>query len=192
MIPQPNFMIVSGNGRNTGKTTFVCRAIKRVSQSYPVTAIKVSPHFHIDKNEEGVLVRAKNYIVRKEAAPDNSKDSSRMLKNGAKNVYYIEVKDNYLREAMEALKQLVPLDGPVICESGGMRQIIKPSLFFMVNSHDKKAFKDGFKSLSPLADRIILFDGSNFDFPPEKIGFNGMKWLTEWPDAPTTGMSSYA
>ena len=173
MIRTPNFLIVSGNGRNTGKTTFVCRLISIMSAKYSVTAIKVSPHFHPEGNAKGAIIHDEHYIIKEETDPGTSKDSSRMLRSGAEKVYYIEVKDDHLAEAMKALMPLLPSEGPVICESGGIRQLIEPSLFIMINRNDSTEVKPGFKKFSPLADKIILFDGEGFDVSPEEIRFDG-------------------
>lgn len=172
----PAFLIISGNGRNTGKTTFACKVIASVSKQYPLTAIKVSPHFHPEEDRGEIILKDKHFIIRKEENPQRDKDSSRMLRAGASQVYYLEVLDAHLEEAMDTLLSIRQTEGPVICESGGMRSFIKPSLFIMTNSKDSQDLKAGFKNLVPLADKIIYFDGVGFDFAPERVGFDGMRW----------------
>ena len=102
-----------------------------------------------------------------------------MISAGAHKVYYIEATDEYLRDAWNALKPLLPDEGPVVCESGGLRHLLTPSLFIMLNRSDREELKDGFKKLSPLTDKIVLFDGRSFDFAPEKIHFEGKRWNIE-------------
>ncbi len=176
MINQAEFMIVSGNGRNTGKTSFVCRVISKVSQSYPITAIKVSPHFHPNRNFRNILLSEENFVICRENDPDASKDSSRMLRAGAKKVYYIEAKDSHLEKALKALLENVSTEGAVICESGGMRMMVKPSLFIMLNKTGQTETKAGFLKLAPLAEKIVMFDGKDFDFSPEKINYTGTRF----------------
>jgi hypothetical protein len=177
MIYQAEFMIVSGNGRNTGKTSFVCRVIRKVSQSYPITAIKVSPHFHPNRNFRNILISEENYMICRENDPDGTKDSSRMLRAGAKKVYYIEAKDSHLEKALKALLENVPTEGPVICESGGMRQLVEPSLSILLNRPGQTETKSAFLKLTPLADRIVMFNGKDFDFLPEKVLYDGKIWV---------------
>jgi hypothetical protein len=175
-ISLPNMMIVSGNGSNLGKTSFVCGVISSISKLLPLNAIKVSPHFH-PVDDEDVIFQNEHFIIRKEEDVDGSKDSSRMLQAGAEEVYYIEVKDDQLRSAITELHKHADLQGPLICESGGMRSIFKPSLFCVVNRTDRDKQKEGFTKLATLADRIIIFDGKYFDFPPEEILFTKGKWI---------------
>jgi len=42
----PNILLVSGNGRNSGKTTLACKIIERFSKDHEITGLKISPHFH--------------------------------------------------------------------------------------------------------------------------------------------------
>lgn len=169
-------MIISGNGRNTGKTSFVCSVIANIVGSYPVTAIKVSPHFHPEIPGDDILIQNEHFIIRKELSSKKSKDSSHMLAAGAANVYYIEAVDTHLTEAINTLFRKVRIEGPVICESGGMRRIIEPSIFILLNKPDTIEEKAGFTELKPMADRIVMFDGKEFDLLPEDIGFDGEKW----------------
>ena len=175
MDKKQNYLIVSGNGRNTGKTSFVCRVIAAVSKSYPVTAIKVSPHFHPERTNPNLLISSENFNIWLETDPWSNKDSSRMLTAGAHKVYYIEVLDNNLEKAMISLQPHLP-DGPVIYESGGLRFLNDPGLFILLNSSDREEVKENFKKLSPMADKLVTFDGNGFDLPPEKVFFDGEKW----------------
>jgi hypothetical protein len=176
MIQRPYFIIISGNGRNTGKTSFVCRVITTIGSSYSVTAIKVSPHFHPERSGDDILFRNEHFIIRKELSTKKPKDSSLMLAAGAANVYYIEAIDSHLPEAINTLFRKVRIEGPVICESGGMRRIIEPSIFLLLNKTDNTEEKAGFTELKPMADRIITFNGEKFDLRPENISFDGEKW----------------
>ena len=177
MIKKANFLILSGNGRNTGKTSFVCRVIASVSKEIPLTAIKVSPHFHPDSKLSDAIYTDEHFIISLETDPWRHKDTSRMLSAGAKKVFYIEVKDDHLEDALKAIMPSIPSDTPVICESGGMRQLIEPSIFIMLNRTGREELKAGFKKLSPLANKIIMFDGSGFDVAPELIDFDGEEWV---------------
>lgn len=179
MITKPNFLIVAGNGRNSGKTTFICRLIAHQGADREITAIKISPHFHPEEHGRDVLVKYDHFRIMRENDTDGTKDSARMLRAGAKAVFYLEVEDKHLRHAFETLLQHANLRGPVICESGGLRNFIKPSLFILVNKKGRHGHKPGFKAFSALADSIILFDGKTFSTLPESIGFTGSRWTLE-------------
>jgi len=169
-------LIISGNGRNTGKTSFLCRVISAHKNKYPVTAIKISPHFHPDTSTSAAIISNNNYSIFVENDPRRSKDSSRMIAAGATKVYYIEAIDEHLAEAWRALSPLIADAGPVVCESGGLRNLLKPSLFIMLNRSERVEIKDSFKKLSPLADKIVSFNGNSFDHAPEEIHFDGKGW----------------
>lgn len=169
-------MIVSGNGRNTGKTSFICRVISHISKRQSITAIKISPHFHTIENA-GCLFQGDGYIVREELDDDSKKDSSYMLKAGAKRVFYIEAKDEQIKNAIDALMEGKFLKGAIICESGGLRKVIEPSVFLLLNKTDSTEEKAGFTKLKLMADRIVMFNGKEFNLRPEDISFDGDKWI---------------
>lgn len=174
-ISRPNFLIVSGNGRNTGKTSFICQAISSLSGTHQITAIKISPHFHPDDAKDIIFHNA-HFIIRKEKDAESPKDSSRMLKEGAKQVFYLEVLDTHIKDAFLKLQEIADLSGPVICESGGLRNIIEPSLFIILNRPNRSELKEGFKKLSPFANKIVMFSGKEFNFSPEEIFFEDNTW----------------
>ncbi|MDT8392380.1 MAG: hypothetical protein RQ761_00950 [Bacteroidales bacterium] len=174
--PLPNFLIVSGNGRDSGKTGFITRLIRQTAQQQKITAIKVSPHLHPGSNPNGLLLKTDHYILAKEIIKGNRKDSARMLEAGAHEVYYIEATDEHLPEAFETFRKLIPVKGPVVCESGGLRDIINPSLFIMINRNDGRPDKKGFVQRLPLADLLIVFNGHDYDLHAERIRFDGSSW----------------
>lgn len=175
----PNFLIVSGNGRNSGKTGFISRLIRSVSPKQAITAVKISPHFHPDRDKKDVIIKKKNFTICTENDPDGRKDSSRMLQAGAKSVYYIEVLDEHLPQAFGELLKLPGMDRPVIFESGGLRELLVPSLYILINRRDGRKDKDSFIRKLPLADKLIFFEETSFSYPPENILFTGTRWKTQ-------------
>ncbi len=176
MISRPDFMIISGNGRNTGKTTLACSIIARTSRDYAITAIKISPHMHPSDEAPDEIVRHEHFIIREETSRQGKKDSARMLAAGASRVFYLEVKDEHLEEAFQKLLEVAEITGPVICESGRLRDLIEPSLFILVDRNDGRQDKPGFIRYMPLADMIIRFDGTSYSIESGKVRFDGKKW----------------
>ena len=176
MMQLENLLIISGNGRNTGKTSFACRVISSAREQNTVTAIKISPHFHLTAEKNNALIVNDHYTISLETDAWSNKDSSRMIAAGAQKVYYLEVKDSHLQDALNDLLPLLPDKSPIVCESGGLRNFIKPSMLILLNEAGREEIKDGFTKLSPLADRIVLFEGNNFNFSPDRIQFDGKKW----------------
>jgi hypothetical protein len=168
-------MIVSGNGRNTGKTSFICEVIGNASKRHAVTAIKVSPHHHGNLSYKPIYV-ALDFSIREETGKEGIKDSSRMLISGASKVYYVESADACLADALDQLLPLIPPGNAVICESGGLRHLIEPSLFVLLNQKGREAKKPSYLELLPFADATVTFYGEGFDPAPESVDFNGTEW----------------
>ena len=176
MSIKPEFLIISGNGRNTGKTSFAERVIRKNSAVHNITAIKVSPHFHPANAGINILYANSNFNISMETDMEGVKDSSRMLRAGAAMVYYIEAEDEHLAEAMRVLTEKVKLAGPMICESGGMRKLIEPSLFIVLTRPGLKAETESFRILSPQADLIVHFSDGTFDPDPDNVVFTQNQW----------------
>ncbi|WP_423128219.1 hypothetical protein [Gaoshiqia sp. Z1-71] len=126
----PNILLIAGAGRNVGKTMLACEIISHLSMSADVTAIKISSHFHPVEDGQKVIANTKNYHIIEENL-HTEKDSSRMLRAGAKKAFYIQAKENNLQDAWDILSAEIT-DCPVVCESGALHKLIKPGLFFFV------------------------------------------------------------
>ena len=169
MLDLPNLLLIGGNGRNVGKTTLACRIIKHFSATNEITGLKISPHFH-PVNEADVVFRNQYFTIVNETQI-NSKDSSKMLQAGAKKVWFIMVNRDYLRPAFEHLAEILP-DHFIVCESGGLHEIVNPGLFFLVKRKNDKIVKTHLMSYSPI---IVENDGENFDFDLQKLEFKSKR-----------------
>ncbi|MBI4645490.1 MAG: hypothetical protein HY738_02575 [Bacteroidia bacterium] len=169
----PNLLLIAGSGQNTGKTAFACRVIEKFSKHFDIVALKISSRLHKTTQSDNVLHECENCIITLETYTDTGKDTSRMLKAGAKKVYYIQVKNNNILEAIENIGEIYDAHTPVICESGGLRKFIKPGLFiFMTTQQDFLKNSE----LAALADmRILTSDVNNPEYLA-RIRFSGGKW----------------
>ena len=82
-----------------------------------------------------------------------------MLNAGAKQVFYIQAKDERLKQAYQKVSELINDNNFVICESGALRNIIKPRVFIFIKNIDEAKIKEKSKHLIPLADGVLSFDG---------------------------------
>ena len=171
-----NILLVSGNGRNSGKTSLACKIIENFAVSQQITALKISPHYHKVDENKSIIAKEKGYVILKEKSCNSGKDSSRMLIAGAKEVYYIQSDDENLNEAFHAVMKIIDDNSLIVCESGGLRRKINPGVFLLLNRKDVKEFKPGVKGLISLADRIITFDKEHIDFDPEEIFVSDNSW----------------
>lgn len=167
-----NIILVSGNGRNVGKTTFICELINQLKILKPIS-VKVSSHFHsVDLDKYLVLNQSDDFILLEEKNHDGSKDSNRMLRAGADKVFFLMVKDDKIGLAFNSLKKHFSKNVPIIIESASFRQILKPSLFFIVFGEETKNLKKSVIEFLPFADKKLYFDGLRFSLDPGKIIFN--------------------
>ena len=56
-----NWIIIAGNGRNTGKTTLACQIIS-ANKGYGVTGIKISPHHHTLRGTEEIIFQGFRFL----------------------------------------------------------------------------------------------------------------------------------
>jgi hypothetical protein len=127
--------VVAGSGRNSGKTTLVCKLIEQF-QHLGIISIKISSHFHAPV--EGLIPFSgkPGYEIYEETNPHTLKDSSRMLRSGAEKVFYIQTMESCLEEAFSDLYQNLKSDKPIICESPSLVNYITPGLFVIMVATD--------------------------------------------------------
>lgn len=171
-IKKPNFLLIAGNGRNVGKTYLACKIIKKLVEKQPVIGVKISAHFHAA--EGNLIVRNDNFVILEETQL-TQKDSSLMLQAGAEKVYFIMAAQKYLLDAFEELNKILPEKG-IVCESGGLNEIINPGLFLFVKNENDEIIKTHLLRHSPI---IIENNGSDFNFDIDKINYKNHRFTIE-------------
>ncbi|WP_461629958.1 hypothetical protein [Labilibaculum euxinus] len=171
-----NILLITGTGRNVGKTLFACRLIEKLKCENELVCIKISPHFHELSKELEIISETDNFVIAKETSKTGSKDSNRLFRAGSKKVYYVQAKDDHLTEILSYFEKILSAETPVICESGGLRDLIEPGLFLMINKKDNKNIKTRAIGYGKLADKWIEFNGENFNFTAENISFTNNEW----------------
>jgi hypothetical protein len=175
----PNYLLIAGSGRKTGKTTLACQIIGKFSKEHEIIAIKICPHRHPQEIDTKYIARNEFYDIIEEVNPTGNKDSSRFLQAGASRVYYIQTSESHLYEAFKLVQDHVPENSPVIVESGGLRKIVKPGLYLLLMGSGEKEVKPELKENRGLADRLVRFDGEKFDFSLDDLQFDGKSWKIE-------------
>ena len=135
MEKMTNLLIVAGVGRNVGKTEFVCRLIARFADQKEVYGLKVSaihPDEAIYHGDHSILPATTNLF--QETRLDFKKDTSRMLRAGAKKVYYLQGDDEQIRIGFEQFQRLMPPSAPIVCESGSLWKYVQPGLLVLIKS----------------------------------------------------------
>lgn len=163
-------LLVSGSGRNCGKTTLACKIIASITKTITVYALKISPHFHQMSEKQELLLKQKDYSIFRETDMNSTKDSSRMLKAGARESLYLQCEDHVVQKAFQQLLKFIPEDAPVICESGSLAKSIQPGLHLFAGNGNKNS------KHQESADRLVHFDGEAFDLNIDQVSFIDGKW----------------
>lgn len=165
-----NMILVSGSGRNVGKTTFIGRIIAQ-NAAKNVVAIKITPHFHEATSGLVPIHIADNYAVYEETDRFSDKDTSLFLKAGAKRVFFIQTKDDELETAFNIVSALIGPEQPVIVESAALRKIRVPSLYIFIQKRFEKV-KPSAHEMQKLADISVFSEEESYSIDPQTIQFN--------------------
>jgi endonuclease IV len=136
MEKMENLLLVAGTGRNSGKTTMVCRIIRQF-RNLDIVAVKISPHFHDPSKGLALVLENKGYNIYEETDQRTLKDSSQMLKCGAERVFFAQIAEGYLREAFSEIIKDIPVNRPVVCESPALIKYIEPGVLIIMISENK-------------------------------------------------------
>lgn len=171
-----NIVLISGSGRNVGKTTFIRRVIEKNIGQKPV-AIKITPHFHEPTSGLTPISITENYRIFQETDLNSGKDSSLFLQAGADKVFYIQTTDDFLEEAFELVSRQFSSDQPVVTESAALRKYIAPGLYLFIQKKYEE-IKPSALEMQKLAHKTIFSEGEDFSLNPELVTFN-QSWKIE-------------
>jgi hypothetical protein len=130
-----NLLIVAGAGRNVGKTEFVCRLIAQLAGRKEIYGLKVSAVHPDEAIYHGDHpARSLPSSLFEETRFDLDKDTSRMLRAGARKVYYLQGDDVQIRTGFEEFQRRIPPSAPVVCESGSLWKYVQPGLLVLVKA----------------------------------------------------------
>jgi len=188
MKRMPNMLMAGAAGRNLGKTQFLCQAIREQSTTVPVIGIKVTAFDDVEGEIQAGQLLTKtyrtiegDYVVTHEKPGDDNKDTHRMYRAGAEQVYWLRAKRSHLQQGLEALLKTMAGDGIeletacLVCESGGARNVLQPGLFFVIQEHNDQ-LKPSCREVAHLADRLVNVDGDGWDLHPEELLFENGRW----------------
>ncbi len=178
MIKLAKLLLIGGATRNVGKTTFSCAVIDKMSKTHTVIGLKIKTLYEGDDFFHGKDRNplTGNYRIIEEFDQSGNEDTMRMLKSGAKQVFRIKVKSEFIKEAFEELYQQIPKNSFILCESNSLRKVLEPALFLMIKHKNSNEIKPSAKELEPLADKIIFTDGKKHDFDINNIMIENGQW----------------
>ena len=159
-------ILIAGDGRNVGKTTFAINIIRHLSEKTEVIGMKTSPHIHDIDDDLDLIYRTSDFVVAEEKGR-SMKDSSLLLQAGAKRVFFIMAKQEYLEKAFSAIAGKLD-HALVVAESGGLIELIDPGLFFFVRNHKGQITKEHYLKYMPI---IVTHVDPGFDFEMDRLSY---------------------
>lgn len=132
----PNLFIVAGDGRNSGKTSMVCRIIGQFRES-EIVSVKISPHFHEPSAGLLFLESDDGYNIFGESSLWSAKDTSRMLQSGADKVFYAQVAETSTQVAFERILDHISPGKPIVVESPALIRYFDPGAFVIMRGSEK-------------------------------------------------------
>lgn len=183
-ITQNHILIIGAASRNVGKTEFACRVISRRASGGPVIGVKITAsddrHAGCARGGTGCGACSSldgDFEITEETDRGGSKDTARMLAAGATRVYWLRVRRAQVAAGIAALLERLPPDLPVVCESNAARTVIDPGVFLVIRPSQAGPEKPSCAAVAPLADRIVTFDGRDWDFSPAHVLWAQSRWL---------------
>ncbi|NTW23902.1 MAG: hypothetical protein HGA37_04305 [Lentimicrobium sp.] len=177
----PNLIIIGGSSRNVGKTSLALRLIEKYADNATITGLKVTSMRPGEESYHGShnVPTPEDYSIVEETNIESNKDTARMLKAGAKKVYYIETPDSLLKQALNSLMTMHQNGNPIVCESRSLRSAVIPGLFILLKHYDPNQIKPGFNYYENMADLTFTIGQNtrNSTDLANKIQWNGKKWL---------------
>lgn len=155
-----NLIIVAGAGRNVGKTECVCRLIQKFSATRDIYGLKVSaihPDEGIYHGDHANNQELKTNLV-EETRYDLQKDTSRMLRAGARKVFYLQGDNEQIQAGFDTYRSMIPAGAIIVCESSSLWKFVQPGLLILVKTADSQ-FKPRAADIAEHASLVIESDG---------------------------------
>jgi len=181
MIRLPQMLLIGSFAKGAGKTTLACELIKRFKFQYKIIAIKItiideqSRLFH-GAQLTGLSESEKKYLITEEQDSASNNDTSRLLSAGAQQAFWLQTTAQNIMNGFEKLMADISLNSIIICESSSLRNHVEPGLFIITQNQNSMEVKASAKKVGKFADKIVSFDGANFDFDIDDIGIVEGKW----------------
>ena len=186
MIKLDGMLMIGSAGANIGKTELACALIKKFNKNKPIIGIKVTTIKAKDgqcpRGGQGCGVCSSlegNFCITQETDADSGKDTARLLAAGAAKVFWLRVMKTHLKEGLADLLDKIGPDAVSLCESNSLRQVVKPGLFLMVRGKEPRMWKSSADAVKKYADKVVVSDGSSFDFDIGRIKLLGGKWVMQ-------------
>jgi molybdopterin-guanine dinucleotide biosynthesis protein A len=187
MIFVPGMLMIGAANRNVGKTRFACSLIEKFGSQSKLVGIKVTSmddgsdrrcHRGVPGCNACARVAGK-YEILEETDHLSNKDTGKMLACGADRVFWLRCERMHLLEGLAAVQEMVGGEAVSICESNSLRNFVEPDVFIVVARVGDVDWKDSAQAVGHYADRIVEFDGKEFDFGVDQIQLRRGRWACQ-------------
>ncbi len=182
LISYPHMLLIGSSGRNIGKTHLATSIIRKNRLCTDIIGLKITTLEQKAKTssrdkKDGTLYSEieGNYLIREEKEESLEKDTSLLLRAGAKKVYWLIVRVDSLEEGARALLDVIPKESVIVAESNRFRLAVQPGVFLMLINPQKKT-KESAERVQKFADLIIETDGKKFDYDIDNIEYSQNQW----------------
>ncbi|MFC2170286.1 hypothetical protein ACFLRM_06995 [Acidobacteriota bacterium] len=184
MLKLPNMLLIGSSGRKAGKTKLASTIIHRFGNRHRIIGIKItvvhdqSVDCPMTDQESAAFYNPKEkYRIREEQDSSLTNDTSRMLASGAFRVFWLKVRDEYLKEGFNELLLSIGSETLLVCESTSLRNIVEPGLFLIIKDKTSNGYKPSALKVKAFADKIVTFDGRGFDISNKGIEVVQKRWI---------------
>ncbi|GEM_PF-1725823 len=177
ILVRPNILMVGGNARKSGKTTFVRNVLAVYGKQYHIAAIKAA--LYDDAGDFGrhyPQALPRGFWEVKEVEPSEDNDSARFLASGATESWFFAGLMENLEEVLECISLIGRETGLVVLESNALRENIQPGVFVMINN-PQRATKDSARGVWHKADFLLDAGEAGDEFIYQSIGIDNTRWI---------------
>ncbi len=165
-------VVVGGHSRNIGKTSLAASLIS-ATRDLGWTALKITQFGHGICSSNGHACGCSvddpdhPFSVDRETDREAGSDTSRFLRAGAQEVYWVRTRVGDLESAMPCIRKVIERRPYVLMESNSVLRFVKPDVYLPVLQYDVDDFK--------MSSRLYLTRADAFVLPASQRG------LADWP-----------
>ncbi len=173
-------LMIGGSGRNVGKTTLICAILRKFASANSIIGLKVTGIRPGEEDSHGHHTHplTENYSIVQESGENIRKDTAKMLQAGARKVYFIQSTDEQLPLAMKSFFELEDRNSIIICESRGLRHLLKPGVFILISNPAHTNLKSKNVEFVKYANLHLQFDSENhtMETNADKVNIENGMW----------------
>ncbi len=157
-------VVIGGQSRNVGKTSLACSLVSQLADR-DWTAVKITQFGHgicaVDGKTCDCAVEDPNHVFALSREKDSSTDTdtSRLLRAGAKQVYWLRVFQGRLADAMPTMLGRLDGEESVLIESNSAVEFVSPDAYVSVVDGAVEDFKASARRLLPEAHAFAVSGG---------------------------------